>query len=64
MDMAKLLFKPLDIITDEQIAETIAKSREEAKKSIKDLGMYDLLHSNDCWENPPTPLIQVDQNAI
>ena len=25
--------------------------------------MYDLLHSNDCWENPPTPLVQVDQNA-
>ena len=56
-------FQAIGHITDEQIAKTVVKSREEAKKSIKDLGMYDLLHSNDCWENPPTPLVQVDQNA-
>ena len=39
----KLFFKPLD--SDEQIAETIAKSRKEENKSMNDLGMYDLLHN-------------------
>ena len=25
---------------------------------IKDLGMFELLHSKDCWESPPTPLLE------
>ena len=62
---SEAFFQAVGQITDEQIAESIESSREDAKKSIKNLGMYDLLHSNNSWENPPTPLlVEVDYDNV
>ena len=62
---SEAFFQAVRQITDKQIAESIESSREDAKKSIKNLGMYDLLHSNNCWENPPTPLlVEVDYDNV
>lgn len=44
-------------VTEEKLAETIMKSKEEAQEKIKELGMKEVLDKNKCWENPPTPLI-------
>ena len=62
---SEAFFQAVGQITDKQIVESIESSREDAKKSIKNLGMYDLLHSNNCWENPPTPLlVEVDYDNV
>ena len=42
---SEAFFQAVGQITYKQIAESIESSREDAKKSIKNNGMYDLLHS-------------------
>lgn len=54
----KTTFQSVGSVTDKEIAKAVMDSKEEAKEMIKDLGMFELLHSKDCWENPPTPLLE------
>lgn len=54
----KAVFESVALITDKEIADVIEQSKEDAKGKIKDLGMFELLHSNNCWTNPPTPLLE------
>ena len=55
----------LGTLTDSDITTTIRESREEAKQTIKTLGMYQLLYSNSCWDNPPSPLLnEIDFSEV
>ena len=44
----------LSTISNSKIIETVNKAKEEAKRTIESLGMYDLLKKNN-FEDPPIP---------
>lgn len=48
-------------IDNEQIAEAVERARDSAKRMTDTLGMAELLKKHNCWENPPTPVLDKKQ---
>ena len=49
-------------ITNEDILEAVKRAKERAKETIEALGMNTLLQENQCWENPPTPVLRDEED--
>ena len=45
----------LHAFTNEDILRSVERARELAKQTITDLGMAEVLQSNNNWDNPPIP---------
>lgn len=44
-------------IDNKQIVEAVERARDSAKRMTDALGMAELLKKSNCWENPPTPVL-------
>ena len=44
-----------------QIAEAVERARDNAKRITDTLGMAEILKKSNCWENPPIPVLDNEE---
>ena len=45
-------------LTNQDIVKAVEEAKEKAKTTIESLGMAEVLQKDNCWENPPIPVLE------